>query len=175
MNMSSARDTRLETNWHPCKLTSVRIRGIVERVRKGAARHDAALAMGVPCELFDRWYFIGGQEHKGIYHTLRQEVDKAEAECAVLMAQVIIRAAIKDEDWKAAAHWLGKRRRKDWGDKVEIEETRRIEGEVDVNITLTYEQLIQLPPDQLARMYRQALGAVADTTQRQIEAGDGEG
>lgn len=109
---------------------------IVDALRNGALRKDAAKFAGVNDAMVRQWIHRGrmGMEP---YVTFVTEVETAEAEAAIRMTQVIFTAAAKD--WRAAAEWLKHNRPDVWGDKVKVAiedvraEARRIARERDLD------------------------------------------
>lgn len=109
---------------------------IVDALRNGALRVDAAKFAGINDALLRQWIHRGrvGMEP---YVTFVTEVETAEAEAAIRMTQVIFAAAPKD--WRAAMEWLKHNRPDVWGDKVKVAiedvraEARRIARERDLD------------------------------------------
>lgn len=105
---------------------------IVDALRSGALRKDAAKFSGVNEGMLKQWMRRGraGMEP---YVSFVTEVETAEAEAAIQMTQIVFTAGAKD--WRAAAAWLKANRRDIWGDKVDVriddvrEEARRIAKE----------------------------------------------
>lgn len=105
---------------------------IVDALRNGALRKDAAKFVGINTDLLNQWVHRGrvGMEP---YVSFVTEVETAEAEAAIRMTQIMFTAAVKD--WRAAHAWLKANRPDVWGDKVKIthedlrEEARRIARE----------------------------------------------
>jgi hypothetical protein len=104
-------------------------KGIVDALRNGALRPDAAKCAGINKGLLDQWLYRGrhGMEP---YVSFVSEVEAAEAEAAIQMTQAVFSAGSKD--WRAAAEWLKKNRPDVWGDKVKVDasEGRRIAQEI---------------------------------------------
>ncbi len=95
----------------PTKFNKARADAICESLRNGNTRTCAAEANGISRETLRLWLadnlaFLG-------------EVEKAEADAEEAMATVVKRAAVKN--WCAAAWWLERRRRDDYGKQEKIE------------------------------------------------------
>ena len=103
----------------PTKLTPETQKRIVDALRIGATRLDAALSAGVSYDSFNGWYNAGKQAKSGRYFQFFQAVDQAEGEARLRYTSVIARAA-NDGDWRAALEYLKRRDRQNWGDGVDF-------------------------------------------------------
>lgn len=76
----------------------------------------AAESVGISCETFRLWM----NDNLGFFGA----VTRAEAEAEAFFTQTILKAAqgtpSSAGDWRAAESWLKRRRRADWGDKIDI-------------------------------------------------------
>jgi hypothetical protein len=90
---------------------------IIDALRNGAQRTDAATFAGITPSLLKQWVYRGRQGMEP-YITFVTEVESAEAEAVLRMTQIVFTAAAKD--WRAALEWLKRNRRDVWGDKVEV-------------------------------------------------------
>lgn len=103
----------------PTKLTPETQKRIVDALKIGATRLDAALSAGVTYDSFNGWYNAGKQAKTGRYFQFFQAVDQAEGEARLRYTSVIARAA-NDGDWRAALEYLKRRDRAHWGDNVDV-------------------------------------------------------
>jgi hypothetical protein len=95
----------------PTKRTPETEAKILNALRVGASRKDAADAAGVDYSNFLRW--------TEQFREFREAVTRAEGEVAARMTARLYQEATKDGgDWKASLEWLKRRRRDDWGDSV---------------------------------------------------------
>ena len=99
-----------------CKLSAKRIANIRTALCAGATRKAAAAAAGIGQSTFHYWMRSGaGDDATDLQRRLVVAVEVAEAE---LRATATVNDAIGGGDWKAAAWWLERRRREDWGRKL---------------------------------------------------------
>ena len=103
----------------PTKLTPETQKRIIDALKIGATRLDAALSAGVSYDSFNGWYNAGKQAKSGRYFQFFQAVDQAEGEARLRYTSVIARAA-NDGDWRAALEYLKRRDRQNWGDGVDF-------------------------------------------------------
>ena len=103
----------------PTKLTPETQKRIIDALKIGATRLDAALSAGVTYDSFNGWYNAGKQAASGRYFQFFQAVDQAEGEARLRYTTVIARAA-NDGDWRAALEYLKRRDRAHWGDNVDV-------------------------------------------------------
>jgi hypothetical protein len=97
----------------PTKRTPETAAAIVEFLKTGASRTDAARAAGICHDTFREW----AKEDEAFGET----VEQAESECANIMAKRLYDEAKKsDGDWRAAMEWLKRRRREDWSERQEL-------------------------------------------------------
>jgi transposase-like protein len=97
------------------KLTSQRMLVIQKALRAGSTRKAAAAVAGVGESTFYDWMRAGANdEGSNLARQLVVVVEAAEGE-AELRAATTINEAIDKGDWKAAAWWLERRRRQEWG------------------------------------------------------------
>lgn len=94
----------------PTKYSEERAKQIGERLRQGATRAAAAQSSGVSCRTFERWL----RTRPDFAGTVTQR--EAEAELAFTLT---LTAAARAGDWQAALEWLKRRRRSEWGDRVQ--------------------------------------------------------
>lgn len=167
----------------PTKYNKVIIEKIVEALKSGSSRMAAAEYVGIAYETFRDW-----KNSREEFHCL---VTQSEAEAEMMFTKSITDAAKgtveKPGDWRAAAWWLARRRRAEWGEKLDIsklddETILRIlaheEGSAlelssisdedllaearrritPIQIKHTPEELRNLSPDELYRIHRQTLG-----------------
>ena len=96
------------------KLTSQRMLVIEKSLRAGSTRKVAAAVVGVGESTFYDWMRAGASdEGSKLARQLVVVVEAAEGEAELRAAA--INKAIDKGDWKAAAWWLERRRRQDWG------------------------------------------------------------
>jgi len=98
----------------PTKLTKKRLRAILEPLRAGGTRKAAAASAGVGESTLHDWLRAARGGGTSLQGELLIEVERAEAQ-AEARATGVITAAVEGGDWKAAAWWLERRRRADWG------------------------------------------------------------
>ena len=103
----------------PTKLTPETQKRIIDALKIGATRLDAALSAGVSYESFNEWEVKGRQARSGVYWQFWQAVMQAEGEARLRYTSVIARAA-NDGDWRAALEYLKRRDRAHWGDNVDV-------------------------------------------------------
>ena len=103
----------------PTKLTPETQKRIIDALRIGATRKDAALSAGVTYDSFNLWYNTGVKGRSGRYYQFCQAVDQAEGEARLRYTSVIARAA-NDGDWRAALEYLKRRDREHWGDNIDL-------------------------------------------------------
>jgi hypothetical protein len=95
------------------KDTPERKQAIINYVRMGATRRDAAGAAGISYETFRVW-----MKEDSAFSV---SVSEAECECGALMAARIYAEAMRaNGDAKYALEWLKRRRRAEWGDRIDI-------------------------------------------------------
>jgi hypothetical protein len=111
-----------------CKLSAKRIANIRTALCAGATRKAAAAAAGIGQSTFHYWMRSGaGDDATDLQRRLVVAVEVAEGE-AELRATATVDDAIGSGDWKAAAWWLERRRREDWGRQLlQLNSTRRDE------------------------------------------------
>jgi len=116
-------------------IDTARARKILATVRAGASIKDSMLAGGYSEPTYYNWR---DNAAKGLqpYATMMAEFAIAEAAAAVAHVQNINAQA--SQDWKASAWWLSRRRRNEYGDKIEV--TAKT-AEAD---ELTREQLLEI-------------------------------
>ncbi len=99
----------------PTKLTRKRLEAICATLSTGGTRKAAAAVAGVGESTFYDWMRAGANdEGSNLARQLVVVVEAAEGE-AELRAATTINEAIDKGDWKAAAWWLERRRRQEWG------------------------------------------------------------
>lgn len=106
----------------PSKWTDEREQAVLEALRAGMSRRGAAEYAGISVDTLERRM----RRFAGFAATVKQ------AEASVEMRAVrTITQAWDDGEWRAAGHWLERRRHADWGrvDRVEIE-IRRVAEQV---------------------------------------------
>ncbi len=133
----------------PTALDDLLGKRIIDAIRRGGTRHDAALAAGISiCTMF-RWLQKGraGQEP---YDKFSDRVKAAEAEYRLECVQVITEAA-HGGSWQAAAWYLERRNYKVWGRK----DTWRAPDLPD--------QIKGMTREQIREVYLQKMGAVLDS------------
>ncbi len=146
----------------PRKWSDERIEVILESLRRGNTRSASSAAAGISRATFYRWI----EEDE----TLRDSVEKAEAEAETRFADRILDAADSGQ-WTAAAWWLERRRHQEYRKREGVQVTGADGGAVQV------EQINTATESEAQRLGRtlallEQLGIIA----RPIEAGDaGEG
>jgi len=94
-------------------LTAEIKQSILDAVRDGCTRHDAAAAASVSESTLYRWLRAGRKATRGMYAEFVTAVKKAEAEAVNRNVRIITKAA--ETAWQAAAWWLERRRPRDFG------------------------------------------------------------
>lgn len=117
-----AKRTRATTD----KRTPERFAGILACLRAGNTRRQAAAFVEISPETFYRWL----DEEPG----WREQVEKAEAEHEARMLDKVVKAAVSGEAWQAAAWWLERRRREDYGRRENVELTGKDGGPIQQQI-----------------------------------------
>jgi hypothetical protein len=121
---------------------------LIDALRAGATRRDAALYAGVSEATFHRWMQRAeaddAEQVESTHTAFREQVQRAEAEARVQAVFVIRRAMLTE--WRAALEYLKRRAPHDWSDRVEVH-TR---GEVAVMHQ-------QLSPDEMRRIAEELL------------------
>jgi hypothetical protein len=140
----------------PSKFTPIKAAKIIEGLKAGMTRTAAAGLVNIDVATLENW--------RRRYSSFLAQIDIAEQEAEARYIGVIAKAAFghevterkethkangeieviittrRDYDWQAARYWLSRRRRDEWGDRVEIELTREIEtllGELTLHATAT--------------------------------------
>lgn len=103
----------------PSKFTPEVRKRILDALRIGATRQDAALASGVSVSLFMEWLDNGRKQKTGAFVEFLESVEQAEGEARLKFTAVIARAA-NDGDWRAAESYLKRRDRASWGDNQDV-------------------------------------------------------
>jgi hypothetical protein len=104
-----------EPSGRPSKLTADVRDKVVNAIRLGGSRNDAALFAGIDPRTLRRWMDAGAEEGDGPHAELRAAVVEAETIWKVTALGTIAKAA--STDWKAAAWLLERRHPAEFGDK----------------------------------------------------------
>lgn len=103
----------------PTKLTIEVQAVIVDSIRSGSTKVDAAAAAGIHRDTFNSWLKSGeAKDADPLFSDFSAAIKKAEAECANECAATVMKASRKT--WQAAAWWLERRRRDDYALRREI-------------------------------------------------------
>jgi predicted nucleic acid-binding protein len=102
----------------PTKYTPEVVDAILDALRAGNTRRASVAAAGVSEDSFGRWL--------AAYADFADVVRKAEAEQRFVRR---IARAVEEGTWQAAAWWLERRRREDWGRFERVELSARREAE----------------------------------------------
>jgi hypothetical protein len=121
------------------KYTPERIEAILAALRTGQTRRAAAACADIGPTTFYRWL----DEDDG---TLRDAVEKAEAEAEAFYLRAVQTAAADPKTWTAAAWWLERRKYADYGRKDKVEMTIDLRKEAE---RIAAEQ--GLDPDEVLR------------------------
>jgi hypothetical protein len=109
----------------PSKFTEPARAAILQSVRNGNTRRDAALAAGIEPRTFRRWLAKGRKQRRGAFCQFLSALKRAEAKAVVERVQVIT-AAGESGTWQAAAWWLERRYPKEWAvDRHKIKDLLR--------------------------------------------------
>lgn len=96
----------------PSKYTPEAHASICDRLRAGCTRRAAQQSVGIDDNTFYRWLEKPG---------FRDAVVRAEADAETRATVALVKGfSGADGDWRAAESWLKRRRRDDWGDKVDF-------------------------------------------------------
>ena len=112
------RSTRLVAG-RRSKLTDALRDRVCDALRCGNTRKVAATLGGIDQVTFYAYLKKGEEQSHGIYREFLNAVARAEAECAEKMLKAITSAM--PTDWRAAAFWLERRMREDFGPKQQVE------------------------------------------------------
>src|SRR5574343_529156 len=169
----------------PTKFTTARADAICAAIARGANRKDAAEANGVEYQTLLRWIEKGEQSSCGQFCQFCYALTRAEAECAARMAAILQETAqgyevvktkttirpdgsVEEErtvtverDLRAAESWWKRRRRDEWGDRVDGKVDVAHSGAVNLGIP-ELSALKELPLDELIRLHRETLGLPED-------------
>ena len=104
------------------KQTDGRIDALMNALRAGNTRSAASTFAGINRATFYRWMEDDA--------TLRDSVEKAEADAEVRYASQVARAAT-DGTWQAAAWWLERRRHADYGRRDRVDMTMDVRREAE--------------------------------------------
>lgn len=94
----------------PTKYTPERIQKMCDLIASGATKSCAQQMAGIGESTFIAWYNTKPE--------FKERIDTAEA-MAEARYQAIVAKCANDGDWKAAAWWLARRRKKDYAERVE--------------------------------------------------------
>ena len=100
----------------PTKLNLETSSAIVNALKIGATRKDAAGAAGVVYTTFLDWMRTGEAAKSGQFHEFYDACTKAEHAARLNYTKVIAMAA-NGGDWRAALEYLKRRDPENWGDK----------------------------------------------------------
>lgn len=131
----------------PTKYTKIKADKIVEGLRAGMTRTAASALVEIPASTLFRWCnryasfatrvelaeqeaearYIGVIAKSAFGHdvTERKEIHKANGDVETTITTK------REYDWQAARYWLSRRRREDWGDRVDI----TLHNEIDSLLT----------------------------------------
>jgi hypothetical protein len=98
----------------PTRLTAETRAALCDALERGCTRKDAAALAGIAESTLFQWLAAGRDDEAHRFVELLQAVEHAEAQ-ASQVAVGTIRTAMDKGDWKAAAWWLERRRRRTWG------------------------------------------------------------
>lgn len=105
----------------PTKLTPEAHAQIVKALTAGATRTDAAQSAGVHYESFLNWMEVGRKAKSGKFFEFFCAVTGAESEVRISLANAL--AVAGKTDWRAAAEYLKRRDRANWGDAIQANVT----------------------------------------------------
>lgn len=108
----------------PIEITAAKIKAICKVIAAGNYQDAAARSAGVSVRTFQSWMKRGREEDKAgekdtLFTQLLRAVHDAEAKAETLNVQRVLKAAQKN--WKAAAWWLERKRRKKWGRNLRVD------------------------------------------------------
>lgn len=113
-------------------------------LKTGGTRTAACAHVGIDRSLFYDWLQ---------FPSFSDAVARAEAEAELRFGAVVMQAAVRENDWRAAAFWLERRRPEEWGER------QRVDVTMDV-AELLRESLVARSEDQA----QNELGALAPPT-----------
>ena len=118
-------------------ITDELILQVATLVRVGVPKEIAARAIGVTRDTLYKWAEKGRGGDKR-YTKFAEAIDKADAECDVVLIKCVTQAALKG-DWRAAQWELSKKHLERFGDVTRLEHTGKnggpIEGAVKGGLT----------------------------------------
>lgn len=94
---------------------------IIDALRWGNYRHDAAAYAGIDVTTFMRYLAQGRKEKEGPYRQFLHAVEKAESEAKVRALQHIRKAGEEPRHWTAEAWFLERRHPKDFSRRMIVE------------------------------------------------------
>jgi len=128
------------------KLTPETQDRIVQALRVGAYREDAALYAGIHVATLYRWLETGEADEanniESPHRELREAVKGAEARAEVDMLTIINKAAIKN--WQAAAWRLERKNPAKWGKRDAVEVSGDVQHNVSVDLVPEDEQRAEI-------------------------------
>ena len=120
----------------PTKLTPEVQAKVCQALAGGNTRSASAYYAGIRVSALKNW-MVWGLKGREPYRTFVAAVRKAEADCEARNVAVIQQAArgTADEkpDWKAAAWWLERRKRRQYGQNIKAEVSGSLKVEVITN------------------------------------------
>ena len=130
------------TGGRPSKLTAEIIKIITDALIIGAPYKDACYAARIDYDTFNNWIKRGEQEKKGEYFEFLGLVRKIESEAALRHLATINNAAAKG-DWKASEAWLKAKRKKEWGNAVDLSNS---DGSLKITVEYARDKTDDTPP-----------------------------
>lgn len=100
---------------------SPKIDEVIKRIELGCTRDASVKAAGLSKAVFYRWLKLGYEKKEKIYIDFLERVERAEADSQVRSMITIRKAAEQDNDWRAAAWFLERRFKKDFGKLTTVE------------------------------------------------------
>lgn len=119
----------------PTKLNLETSSAIVNALKIGATRKDAAGAAGVEYQTFLNWMETGRIAKSGMFFEFFDACAKAEHSARLKYLGTIAKAA-QEGDWRAALEYLKRRDPENWGDRQSLEHTGKNGAALETTITV---------------------------------------
>jgi hypothetical protein len=117
----------------PTKLTPELQAELCRMLEDGCGRDDAAEAANIHRSTFYQWMADGEANPDSIFSDFSDAIKRAESICATRNAR-IIRVAAEEGNWQAAAWWLERKRKKEFGRNETIEHTGADGGAIKTEV-----------------------------------------
>lgn len=115
----------------PTKLTPEMQAEICELLEDGCGRDDASESVGIHRATFYEW-MAKGEDGDSIYADFADAIKRAESKCAARNVKIVRKAAEEEGNWQAAAWWLERKRKKEFGRNESIEHTGAAGGAIKI-------------------------------------------